>query len=334
MDAGRQMWLWRDWVLAAYRDGMPYDRFLEEQLAGDLLPNATDAQKIASGFNRNHVTTDEGGTIPEEYLVLYTRERTEATSQVWMGLTAGCAVCHDHKFDPISQEDFYRLYAYFDSIDEPGLYSQVTDANRALEPYIEVPRPEQRAALADRARNRGRGEGARRTEPDEDARLAEFRADLAREAKVEWAEASLESAVSPAARITVQEDGSALVSGLNPDKTTTRSSCARRRRASASCASTRRGPEPPGGRVGRSPNGNADLTGVTAEAISTDPGREPVKFVGPGPPRAGGRRLQGREPPRRERRLGWAVDAHHVEGPRVALLLAETPFVRGGRISR
>src|SRR5262249_22516087 len=84
MDAGRQMWLWRDWVLAAYRDGMPYDRFLEEQLAGDLLPNATEAQRIASGFNRNHVTTDEGGAIPEEYLVEYAVDRVSTTASVFL----------------------------------------------------------------------------------------------------------------------------------------------------------------------------------------------------------------------------------------------------------
>src|SRR5262249_51192590 len=139
MDAGRQMWLWRDWVLAAFRDNMPFDRFVPEQIAGDLLPDATESQKIASGFNRNHVTTDEGGAIAEEYLVEYAVDRAATTSSVFLGLTMGCARCHDHKFDPISQEEFYRFYSFFDSIEEPGLYSQLPDPNRAFEPFLEVP---------------------------------------------------------------------------------------------------------------------------------------------------------------------------------------------------
>src|SRR5262245_50171373 len=149
MDAGRQMWLWRDWVLKAYRDNMPFDRFVTEQIAGDLLPNATEDQKIASGFNRNHVTSDEGGAIAEEYLVEYAVDRTATTGAVFLGLTVGCARCHDHKFDPISQEEFYGLYAYFNSIEEPGLYSQTPDSNRAYEPFMLVPTGQQKTRLGE-----------------------------------------------------------------------------------------------------------------------------------------------------------------------------------------
>ena len=121
IDGGRHMWLWRDWVIQAYNDNMPFDQFLMEQLAGDLMPERTDAQLIATGFNRNHMITHEGGTIPEENLVNYAADRTKTTAEVFLGLTVGCAQCHDHKYDPISQQEYYQLYAFFNQLDENGL---------------------------------------------------------------------------------------------------------------------------------------------------------------------------------------------------------------------
>ena len=119
-DIPRTMWPWRDWVIEAYNAGVPFDRFTVEQLAGDLLPEATPEQIIATGFNRNHRINDEDGIIPEEFRVEYVVDRVEATSATWLGLTMGCARCHDHKYDPISQRDFYRFFAYFNSVDEHG----------------------------------------------------------------------------------------------------------------------------------------------------------------------------------------------------------------------
>ncbi|HCY57881.1 MAG TPA: hypothetical protein DHU78_03365, partial [Opitutae bacterium] len=112
-DGPRDMWPWRDWILNAYKNNMPFDQFSIEQLAGDLLPNATDDQKIASGFNRNHATTDEGGAIAEEFRVEYVVDRVKTTGNVWMGLTMECAQCHDHKYDPISQEEYFKFYAFY-----------------------------------------------------------------------------------------------------------------------------------------------------------------------------------------------------------------------------
>ena len=134
-------------MLRALRDNMPYDRFITEQLAGDLLPEPTIDQLVATGFNRNHVTTDEGGAIDEEYLVEYAADRANTTASVFLGLTFSCARCHDHKFDPISQEDYFSLFAFFNSNEEPGLYSQTADSRRAYEPFMAVPSAEDKARL-------------------------------------------------------------------------------------------------------------------------------------------------------------------------------------------
>jgi hypothetical protein len=144
-DGPREMWRWRDWVLDAFNRNMPYDQFTVEQIAGDLLPNATLSQKIATGFNRNHRTNGEGGIIPEEYRVEYVADRAQTTATVWMGLTLGCARCHDHKYDPFLQKDFYRLFAYFNNIpNEKGFSYNYGNE----EPYIKAPLPEQEKQLA------------------------------------------------------------------------------------------------------------------------------------------------------------------------------------------
>ncbi len=119
-DGERTMWRWRDWVIDSLNANMPFDRFTVEQLAGDLLPNPTLEQKIATGFNRNHRGNGEGGIIPEEYAAEYVVDRVETTATVWLGLTMGCTRCHDHKFDPVSQKEFYRLFAFFNNVPEQG----------------------------------------------------------------------------------------------------------------------------------------------------------------------------------------------------------------------
>jgi mono/diheme cytochrome c family protein len=139
-DNYREIWAYRDWVIKAFNANMPFDQFTIEQLAGDLLPNPTLDQKIATGFNRCNITTNEGGVIPEEYTVLYTRDRMETTSAVWMGLTANCAVCHDHKFDPISQRDTYSMAAFFNNTTQNTMDGNIKDTP----PVIPVPLAEDR----------------------------------------------------------------------------------------------------------------------------------------------------------------------------------------------
>ena len=121
IDGGRHAWPWRDWVIHAFATNKPYDRFLVEQLAGDLLPDRSDETLVATGFQRNSMITHEGGTIPEENLVNYGVDRVRTFGEAVLGLTMGCAQCHDHKFDPITQEDYYSLFAYFNQTSEPAL---------------------------------------------------------------------------------------------------------------------------------------------------------------------------------------------------------------------
>jgi len=121
-DRERQMWRWRDWVIEAFNRNLPYDRFVVEQLAGDLLPDATPEQRLATGFNRNHRGNSEGGIIAGEYEVEYTVDRVDTMATAFLGLTAGCARCHNHKYDPLTQREYYQFFAYFNSIPESGIH--------------------------------------------------------------------------------------------------------------------------------------------------------------------------------------------------------------------
>ena len=198
-DRPRDMWRWRDWVIDAFNANMPFDRFTVEQLAGDLLPDATLAQRIATGFNRNHRGNAENGTDPDEYQVEYAVDRVETTATVWLGLTMGCARCHDHKYDPITQKEFYQFYAYFNNVSDRGRYYKYGNTP----PLVHAPTREQAARLASL-----------------DTRIAELEAELQRgEADIEEAlrsgnlPATIESWAHSdrlAARRTFDETGNAL----------------------------------------------------------------------------------------------------------------------------
>ena len=127
-DRFNHLWPWRDWVIAAFNDNLSYDTFILHQMAGDLIDQPTQQSILATAFHRNHRQTNEGGSVNEEFRVEYNADRLKTTALAFMGLTIECARCHDHKYDPISQKDYYRLFAFFNNTDESGLYSHFTDA--------------------------------------------------------------------------------------------------------------------------------------------------------------------------------------------------------------
>ena len=144
-DGLRMMWPWRDWVIQAFNENMPFDQFVTWQLAGDLLPDATNEQKLATAFHRNHQMTAEGGVIDEEYRIEYVVDRTNTTARAFLGLTMECARCHDHKFDPISQKEFYQFAAFFNNVNELGLTGD--DGNAG--PMLMLLKADEEAALAE-----------------------------------------------------------------------------------------------------------------------------------------------------------------------------------------
>jgi hypothetical protein len=144
LDNHRDVWKWRDWVIEAYNRNVPQDQFTIEQLAGDLLPGATVSQKIATGFHRNTMVNFGNGSDPKEYLHKAVADRATTTATVWLGLTLACAQCHDHRYDPFTQKDFYRLYAFFNNVPEKGLDGEKTNPG----PSLQFASPEQKARLA------------------------------------------------------------------------------------------------------------------------------------------------------------------------------------------
>ena len=331
-DAGRQMWAWRDWVLRALRDNMPFDQFVVEQLAGDLIPDATLDQKVASGFHRNHVVTDEGGAIDEEYLVEYAADRTATTGAVFMGLTVHCSRCHDHKFDPVSQEEYYSLFSYFNSNEEPGLYSQLPDPRRAYEPFLTVPSAEQAVEqeFLESSLEQLRAKMATPSAEDASA-FAAFLEQAQTQFGVQWSQTEVQAAQQSAGfPMQLLEDGSVLATGEVPaqeDHTITLhlEGTGQRLLLLEALQDSSHFEN----RVGRAANGNAVLSYIQAEAISiNDPSkRESLHFQWAW---ADWEQLNGDYDVVNildgSADRGWAMDAHNENGARHALLLTDQEF--------
>jgi mono/diheme cytochrome c family protein len=276
MDFERSMWQYRDWVINAFNNNKPFDEFTLDQVAGDLLPNPSNDQLIATAFNRNGMTTTEGGADPAEYATKYVIDRVNTTGAVWLGLTVGCAECHDHKYDPISQKEYYQLYDYFNQIPESGLDKD------PCPPYLSLPTVEQEVELA-----RLKGEigvldktlTARLTESDDelDAAQLEWEEEAANSKEREWVALTPSSVESTTGtEFEIFEDGSLLAKGPIgvTDVYTIKARTALekiggiRLEALTDDSLPNKGP-------GRAANGNIVLTGIEARAwIAGEPGRK------------------------------------------------------------
>ena len=192
-DGGRSIWPYRDWVIGAFNRDMPFDRFTIEQIAGDLLPGATLDQRVATGFHRNTMANTEGGIDDEEFRVAAVVDRVNTTMQVWMGTTMACAQCHDHKYDPYSQKEYFRLFAFFNN---------TTDRGGSTVPEVAVPTPAQAAKragiAAELARWQAELDQASRAKPPDAPRLKSIREKIA-------ALKEQEKAIRPATTMVMQE---------------------------------------------------------------------------------------------------------------------------------
>lgn len=273
-DLARTMWRYRDWVIDAFNTDMPYDQFTREQLAGDLLPNATIDQQLATAFHRNTMVNDEGGTDNEEFRVAAVKDRVDTTLQVWMGLTAGCAKCHSHKYDPISQREYYQLYAYFNQTEDADDFDE--------RPKLATPTREQAETLARLKAQIGSLEQRR------DAATPELKA-FAEQWAVQvasqrgWVIAnSKESTASSGSTMKPLEDGSILVEAKSPAKETysVRAAIDLDRLTGLKLEVLPDKSHPRAG-VGRSPNdGNFVLSNIKLTVRKSDGSLQEVPFTG------------------------------------------------------
>ncbi|MCA8988192.1 MAG: PSD1 domain-containing protein [Planctomycetaceae bacterium] len=322
-DTERQQWVWRDWVIDAYNRNLPFDEFTVQQLAGDLLPNATPQQRLATGFNRNHGITIEGGIIDEEYRTEYVMDRLVTTSAVWMGLTMGCARCHDHKYDPISQKEFYGLYAFFNQVPERGM--------NGFAPQEIIPSPLVDASLKEFSRELEELKAELAQPLDVEQLLDAWAKELASSGQTGWQILSPETMKSSGgSTLTKQEDNSILAGGENPQHDIyeiTAFSGSQNMTAVRLEALTH--PSLPAGGPGRHSNSNFVLSEFELTAVSVQNPTDPkvIKFA-----RAEADYSQANYEVARTidgtvaNNNGWAVDGPTRKEPATAMFVASEPF--------
>lgn len=272
LDNYREMWPYRDWVINAFNENQPFDTFVVDQLAGDLLPDATLEQQIASGFNRLNVTTNEGGSIYDEVFFRNNVDRVDAFGTVFLGLTTQCAVCHDHKFDPITMKDYYSLYAFFNSLDGRAMDGNVKDPP----PVVRVPQPEHEAQLAElAARLHAIDEEARQPMPTVDAAQRQWEQLLASEEAPAWHVLQPESAELKNAKsleLETLEDGTVVATGTPAPKDVLTLEAPLPAVANLRLLQLEVLTEDPNGTAGLSVNGNAVLSEIELESRSSATG--------------------------------------------------------------
>ncbi|MEO7651388.1 MAG: DUF1549 domain-containing protein, partial [Bryobacteraceae bacterium] len=216
VDPQKEMWAWRDWVIGAFNRNEPFDQFTIDQIAGDMLPGATLAQRIATGFQRNHRINTEAGSIAEEFHAENLVDRVSTMGAVWLGLTVGCARCHDHKYDPLTMREFYSLTAFFNNVEEVGT-GGTRDGRGNAAPQLRLPAPELEPLLAAKeAELRKARERLREVEKTLEPGMAQWE-QSARDIQPKWEPLSLVSVASEGGvTLTAQPDGSILASGKHP----------------------------------------------------------------------------------------------------------------------
>jgi len=332
-DNVRTAWPWRQWVIEAFNRNLPYDQFVIEQLAGDLLPNATQEQILASGFCRMHNINDEGGAINEEYLVEAHADRIETIGTVLMAQTFNCARCHDHKYDPTTQDDYYSLVAYFNSVDqERGVYPNNHTAARAYPPLMTWKSDELKQQTADAEAKLAKiKQQLKDAQPQLAAKLQAWEQSVRGPAAVRWVKSQLASATSSNAgtKVEIKPDGSALLSNevpANEDTALTLRTDATGLRLIRLDALT--DASLPKRSLGRAEGGNAVLTHFTAEAVSVaDPTKkQPIKLVAAWADRAQQNGDYDIYNALRDDKHGWAVEGHLAASQRTAIFVADQPF--------
>ena len=324
-DQERTMWVWRDWVIHAYNQNMPFDEFTVQQLAGDLLPDPQPAQVLATGFNRNHPITIEGGVIDEEYRTEYVIDRLNTTATVWMGLTVGCARCHDHKFDPISQKEFYQLSAFFNQLPERGLNG--FDPKRKIvsplaKPLDEATRKRIEALEKDRDRVQG---------PVDERVLEEWSRNLRATPVTQWDILIPHTMTSTGgSQLTLQADHSWLAGGANPQKdiyeVTAHTEQTGITAIQLECLTD---PSLPGGGPGRHSNSNFVLSEFELLAVSQqDPTqRKQIQFQKAiADYSQANYEIQKAIDGSVSGNNGWAVDGPTRKQPATAIFIASEPF--------
>lgn len=279
IDSSRQMWPWRDWVIDAYNRNLPFDQFTIEQLAGDLLPNPTRSQLVATGFNRNHRLNGEGGIIAEEWRVETVIDRVETTGLTWLGLTLNCCRCHDHKYDPITQREFYQLFSFFNNVPESGT---LQGESRNTEPVMPVPTAEQEREVValDAAIREAEAKVAEQSKRVPELIAAwepEFRKQLSDQTAAWVGIEPREVKSLGGATLTRQADGTYLASGQNPAHDVYEIvSPVGPGSVTALLLETFPDPSLPNQSLGRYPNGNYVLTRVEVE-VSAPSLKQPLR---------------------------------------------------------